>query len=589
MEEKTITFDLSADKLLDMAEGKLDDGEFLGALRLLHKSLDLYGPGADEYADIAEAYEGMELYERAAHAWFCFLDICAEEERVDAYEGLITCYYNLGNAPMAMHYYGCMMCDKYVTDDMGAEMAEVLRTPALPRFKVSWPPESADYSGDIDAGLKAIKSGKYAEAQQCFLRVHPDSEYYPSAMNYLAVSHLLAGDSAKAEKVCTEALARDPENVQLLSTYAAVLIEQERRQESRAVAEKLAVMETDDPDELYKVATVCCENELYDEAYQKFCLLERDVFYDKTLLFFKAVAAFRSGRVKESLASFGKILDLYPRAAVARYYFRAVREYAEGGGKGDAPFTSFFYRVPRGIREENAGTLVFLTNMTAENLQMLIRQPYVNEVLEWAFDESDGQEPQLQALAAEVLAAGDLQPQLWQMLLDPSVGDVIKIDALRRKCERNKDFSCGVVISDIYCHADFERLELGRRCRQKFISAYAMLFARFAVIGDVRAEDLRFAAQSIYMLLAGADKFSAVKDKESLAGAIYLTVSSSADKRKLRRIVRVLGTTEEEVSELLSAIHACMPAMEEAAAAEAEQKPKRKKRKGEEANDDEAH
>lgn len=589
MEEKTITFDLSADKLLDMAEEKLDEGVFLGALRLLHKSLDLYGPGADEYADIAEAYEGMELYERAAHAWFCFLDICAEEERVDAYEGLITCYYNLGNAPMAMHYYGCMMCDKYVTDDMGAEMAEVLRNPALPRFKVSWPPESADYSGDIDAGLKAIKSGKYAEAQQCFLRVHPDSEYYPSAMNYLAVSHLLAGDSAKAEKVCTEALARDPENVQLLSTYAAVLIEQERRQESRTVAEKLAVMETDDPDELYKVATVCCENELYDEAYQKFCLLERDVFYDKTLLFFKAVAAFRSGRVKESLASFGKILDLYPRAAVARYYFRAVREYAEGGGKGDAPFTSFFYRVPRGIREENAGTLVFLTNMTAENLQMLIRQPYVNEVLEWAFDESDGQEPQLQALAAEVLAAGDLQPRFWQMLLDPSVGDVIKIDALRRKCERNKDFSCGVVISDIYCHADFERLELGRKCRQKFISAYAMLFARFAVIGDVRAEDLRFAAQSIYMLLAGADKFSAVKDKESLAGAIYLTVSSSADKRKLRRIVRVLGTTEEEVSELLSAIHACMPAMEEVAAAEAEQKPKRKKRKGEEANDDETH
>lgn len=219
---------------------------------------------------------------------------------------------------------------------------------------------------------------------------------------------------------------------------------------------------------------------------------------------------------------------------------------------------------------------------------MLIRQPYVNEVLEWAFDESDGQEPQLQALAAEVLAAGDLQPQLWQMLLDPSVGDVIKIDALRRKCERNKDFSCGVVISDIYCHADFERLELGRKCRQKFISAYAMLFARFAVIGDIKAEDLRFAAQSIYMLLAGADKFSAVKDKESLAGAIYLTVSS-ADKRKLRRLVRVLGTTEEEVSELLSAIHACMPAMEEAAAAEAEQKPKRKKRKGEEANDDEAH
>ena len=105
MKEKIIQFDLSADTLLDVAEAKLDAEEYIPALRFLHKSIDLYGPAVDEYADLAEAYEGIEVYEQAIDCWFQYLDLCAEEEAVDAYEGLAACYYNLGNESQAMIYY----------------------------------------------------------------------------------------------------------------------------------------------------------------------------------------------------------------------------------------------------------------------------------------------------------------------------------------------------------------------------------------------------------------------------------------------------------------------------------------------------
>lgn len=44
MEEKVVQFDLAAEKLLEMADARLDEGDHLAALRLLHKSLELYGP-----------------------------------------------------------------------------------------------------------------------------------------------------------------------------------------------------------------------------------------------------------------------------------------------------------------------------------------------------------------------------------------------------------------------------------------------------------------------------------------------------------------------------------------------------------------
>ena len=566
MDKREIRFDLSADALLDMAEAKLDEEDYIAALRLLHKSLEMYGPGADEYADLAEAYDGMEQYEYAAYNWFRFLDVCAENEAVDAYEGLAACYYNLGNMPQAMYYYNKMMHDKYVTAENNVEMGELMNEPPRPRFRVAWPPEHADYSADVDDGLQALKQGDHAKAERCFRRVHPDSPYYPSAMNYLAVSYLLSGSADKAERVCDKLLRQEPDNVQILSTYAAALIEQDRREEGRAVAARLASIETEDADELYKIATVCCENGLYEQAYDRFCKIEEMVRYDLTLLYFKGVAAFRCGKVKESLAALGKLLDIDPHAAVARHYFRKIRDYAESGG--EPPETAFFYRVPQAEREANTATLMLLLHMSASDQKALCSQPFVYELLEWCFDEADGQEPRLQLIAAEIAAHADLQPFFCDLLLNASVNDVVKLAALQHYCERNRDFECGIVVSDIYGRVAFRRLQVGRKRRALFVGAYALCFARFGLFGNVDGEELCCAVQNIYELFAARGDFSVIRTKESLACAIYLTVRT-VESRKMGKLIHGLGAEETEVLRILEAIRVLAAGESEAAASDA--------------------
>lgn len=565
MEGKVIRFDLGADELLDMADARIEEGDYLSALRLLHRSLELYGPAADEYASLADAYEEMELYEESLDCWFRFLDLCAEEEKVDGYEGLAACFYNLGNEEDASYYYRKMLEDKYLSPSNNVEMGELIERPARTPFKVAWPPESADYSEEIDAGLKALRAGNFAAAEKSFCGVHEKSAYHAAAMNYLAVTRLLEGQPEKAEEVCRDLLAKEPENVQALATYAAVLTELERPQEGRAVAEKLAKLPAESADELYKIATVCCENGLYAEAYEKFCRLERMVGYDRTLLFFKAVSAFRAEKVRESLSTFGKLLDIYPASAVARYYFRAVRTYAEEGGA--LPETSFFYRLPRDEREARRALLEELARMRLADLRAYCRESDLTELLEWCFDEGDGQDTEMQMLGAAVAARCDYRNFCCNVMLSVRVPDPIKAEVLRMVCLKNRSFSCGIVLGNIYREVDFTRLEVGRAKRAHFVAAYAACFARFAVPGDGDGEPFRRMAEAAYAALESRGRLDLAEDENSLACALCLAVFA-ADGKAARTILRGMDGNVTAVATILGTLRDAAVDAEAAAAAE---------------------
>lgn len=554
MEEKVIKFDMSADRLLDIADARIDEGDYLSALRMLHKSLDLYGDGADEYVALADTYDEMELFELSANCWFRYLDICPEEEAVDAYEGLAACFYNMGNEQKAVYYYNKMMHDKYVSPANNVEMGELFDKAPRKTFKVTWPPEYADYSEEIDEGLKALKQGNYSLAHECFGRVDSKSEYYAAAMNYTAVCYLLEGKTDEAEQTCLKLLEKTPDDVQALSSYAAVLSEQNRTEEGYRTALKLASLETKTPDELYKAATVCCENKLYAQAFEKFSELEKTVSYDLTLLYFKAISAFKCGKVKECVATLGKILDIYPRAAVTRYFYREIRRYYEKGGP--VPETYFFYRLPKGEREERLKLLMALADLRSADLIAYCEETDIEELLDWCFDEADAQEPELQILAMIVAVKAELDGFVRTVLLASGVSEVVKIETLRRVFERNRDCEFGVVVADIYRRIPFPRLQVGRTKRAKFVGAYALCCSRFGVIGDSEARVFCDAAREVYAALERDDKLSLASDQESLACAISL-IAEPANARRTRDLLQFLGGEAKTVAAILGCVH-CM-------------------------------
>ena len=562
MKDNIVKFELSPEKLLDLAEKKLDEGDFIAALRFLRKSRDMFGAGVDEAGDLAEAYEGLELYEYAADCWFEFLDVCSSDEKQDAYEGLAACFYNLGNENAAMYYYnkvlktlGADAANRLsITELFGEEGANQIKKE---RFRIVWPPERVDYSDEIDEGLRALRSGDPASAEKSFLSVSEDSDYYVSAQNYLAVAYLLGGENGKAEKVCCGLLKNNGNDVQALSTYAAVLAEQERKQEGRQVAEKLASIDSDSPDELYKIATVCCENGLYEQAYEKFCKLESFVRYDRTMLFFKAVAALRAGKTKESLQTLGKIIDVYPQSEIARYYYVQIREYAEKGG--EPPLVSFFYRLPAAERERRIQFLKMLHGMNRSELCAYCNNADITDLLLWCFDEIDGAESQLQILAVEVAIRADLTDFVADILLKTTVNDLIKLEAVLRLCDRNRDFECGIVISDVYKKIVFEKIRVGAVKRKKFVRAYAVCYSRFALFGAGKAEDFRAAAENVYRILEQKGALDLADGVNDLVAVFYLIAAPSAQKETAEAVLQRLKPDISVVEKILGCLNELLP------------------------------
>lgn len=590
MEQKTIPFDLSEKNLIRLADKRYQRGDYLGWLRYLHKEMELHGEGPDEYIALADFYDDMELFDLSANYWFRFLDECEEDERAEAYEGLYHCYYNLGNGALEEYYYRLLKQERErmgeVSEDaeyyMDGEGPGEEEAAARPRLRLVWPPERADHTPEIAEGLAALRRGDYAEAIKVLSRIPAQSPQAGSAQNYLAVAYLLGGKPDEAEKTCRALLERNPDDVQALCTYAALLTELERPAESRALAERLARIPTDDPDEMYKVATVCCENGLYRVGYDLFCKLEEHAGYDLTLLYFKAVAALRCGEVRACVAALGTLLDLKPAAAVARYAFREAERYLREGG--EPPELNFFYRVPAAERVRRMHLLAMLAQLPREALRAYCRETDVTELLEWCIDEGGGHEGELQLLGLTVAVRGG-QEAFWRgAFLDTGVNEAAKLQALCELCEQNKPFDIGMSIAGVYRTVAFDTLHTGRTKHRAFVRAYSKCVARFAPLGFGEADDFRRAAQKLYAALERGGLLDAAKDEDSLACAIYLTARVRG--KKTREAMKLFGAKASAVGLMLRAVRGESPAESEAAAADAAQEADKTERTG---GDDETH
>ena len=110
------------------------------------------------------------------------------------------------------------------------------------------------------------------------------------------------------------------------------------------------------------------------------------------------------------------------------------------------------------------------------------------------------------------------------------------------------------MIADIYRKIGFDRLEVGREKHAKFVAAYALCFARLALLGEGDAEHYRFAGQAIYATLEKEGQLSLVKDAESLACAMYLTAVATGQ-ADARRVLQRMNADAESVAQILNVLH----------------------------------
>ena len=506
-----------------MAEKAYSAGDMLSALRFLRASLaEDDGADVETYLRIADVYENLGLQTYAIKWLYKSLEICGEEDLADIYEGLAVNYLNLGNEGASAYYYNRLIgVDDTLTPEHKMEIARAFSKDKKDGLRFVWPPELADFSQEMETGNRALKAGNCRAAIAAYSQVGAGNKDYVEARRMQAVAELLDGNHLVAEQICLELLERYPDEIQTSATLAAIYLEQGRTDESRALAERLSRIQTDVTEEMYKIATVCCENGLHEKAYSLFAKLEERMDCDGRMLYFKSVAAAKSGRLDVAERTLDKLCTLYPDAAVAKYYLRELRNMLSGGEDTTGDFT-YFYAIPKPAKDATCHTLISLGKMPTAQAAAFACSESLLQDLEWCFDEMDGMDQDLQYVALMVAEHIRADGFVREMLLDFEVSDLLKVETLRALYERNEDETYGVVICNIYRQLSLKRIKIGRKKRKVFISGYAKAASKFSIIAPSYGGKLQRAAERLYRRVEEQDATEIFTSEDAIACAIFI-------------------------------------------------------------------
>lgn len=551
--KKTIEIDLSGDRLIAVAADLVDEHNYISALKMLNKNAEMHYNDEDSYMLYAEIFDDMGLYEKCVNNWFQFLDCTFSSDLSDAYEGLAVSYMNLGNEHISALYYNKLLMDADDIDaDMRGEIMDSFLSSERNPLKFVYPPRIADCSDIISEGTDLMRRGEYEKAVEIFEGVDGENESYLTARNFIAMCHIITDKCDEAESECLNILERFPENVQALTTLAAVKTERQKTDESREIARKLLDLDVTNPDDIYKIATVCCENKMHAEAYEMFLKLDGELGYDKSVLFFKAVSAFNAGKYTESFDAFDKLLTIYPNAIIARYIYRQARETKDAEGNKEL---SYFYRMPEKERENTFKVLAAFSKLSARQAEKFYGLVDISDCILWCFDETENRdEAELQTLAAACAVKAGLDGMVCDILLNAFLSDGLKIRVLTLLGARNEENTFGAVICHIYKRVTFRRLLIGRKKRKIFVAAYAGLTAHFAIINENYGEKFASAAEKLYKKLCLADNLDAVRDENALTAIIYQRAKIPEPKIPADKLADFFNTTDAKINKILGVL-----------------------------------
>lgn len=544
MDDKIQKLDFSDEFLLASAEKRYDAGDYLGALTVLNKRAGMYEPSADASALYGDIYEALELYSLCADAWFRFLDTCNEADFAEGYEGLAIAFMNLGEDLQSELYYR----RAYNLEDVPEEFDTLFAT-EKPKLRLVHSDDGS--AGDpelLQKGLGFIRAGELENAREALSEIPPESVDFASAKGLSALCMLLAGDTDGAAEECRKLLEERSEDISTLTTYCAVLGAQGNADGAKEIGKRLASIKTDSTEDLFRIATALCETGLDEEAFEKLSLLREKLPNNDDVLWFYAVAAYKTGRVDNAIESLERLTTVYPRKAVANYYL--VRLRGEEGVKG--LISSYFYRMPDDEYKTVSGFLLGANGAKPEEAELLSDIPEIGEYFRLAFDQLDGRDVKLQALAAKAAVKCRYDSFVREILLDYTADEFQKIAILRDLTLRNEENSFGIVICGLYREFFTHELEIGPHKRKQFLNAFADVYSKYAPLGEDGEDKLIAAAEDVNRVLEDAGATDFFEEQAAIAAVVYREAHLSHGERSIENIAALFDANVNVVKEILN-------------------------------------
>lgn len=550
MKHKIKKLDISLDSIFKLADRCRENGDVMGALRWVDKADRLFGIREDfDFIELlADVYEIAGITDSALRYWFLALDCCNEDELTDIYESLAVCFGVKGDKQTSDYYYEKMLrrmgwsrpeIESYLSGEPQEEQSPKL-------FHRVFPPEKADYAEQIGKGLDFLRRGDFEKAEKEFDAVHPASKDGKRAGNFAALSEIMQGRASDAISRVQTLLSQDEDSLELLVTLGTAYRANGEPEKGVPIAKELAKRDGLSNEEMLKVSSLLCELGLHSDVFEYARRMEKQFAYDGNVLFMEGIAAINCGMEEEAKEVFDRLLTLYPDAAVVEYYLKAAEE-------GSISSASYLYRVPPEERQLREEKLEELTELTVSDLRnrYSAEMDEIEELFDWCFDEMDGQDLRLQAIAVTLALNADAREYLEDLLLDYQVNDVIKTEVVRNLCIRNKECSLRIVVHNTYQIVTLPTLHIGRKAHKKFMEGYALCMSHFGLRAEGLTELIPPIAGVLYGSLAEKNLLDEVDSAETVAASICSLCGLHEENDALRMLCLIVGANYDKVFRFL--------------------------------------
>lgn len=557
---KIIKFKNTLDEISAYANRKCDEGDYSAALYALFYYTARRNFLPDVYAQMADIYAEMGLFDRAIEKWGEFLALSDEDRYADGYNGLGANYFFKGDRERADYYFekqfaypGAEDCVYNDVVDEFLENPEINRSAEddfRSRFKVAYSSDGKVRRDELIEEARGYNAaGNYPKAIERASEAAKDDRLKGDAFFQKAFAEFASNDASSAAGDMTIALESmgDKADVKEFTLAALVYGAVSDEENKNRALDKLENVKADDEDGRSKHVAIFYEfgrNASADKLLKRYL----DEFpYEYGLLFLKGAAAYNRGDYDAAERAFSEGYA-YSESPILLYYKEEAFKAREGGAAIEKVGAAF--SLPDSVVTERTTIIAKLYRKEMKIAD--IGAPLAKKYFDWAI--STGNESLQIAVGLTCMSSGEpFRKYLAKKLTLLTLDDDVKRKYLSMLSQRHYNFGVGVIFDGYYKRVVVDMPYFDERGLEIFSAAYAYAVGFCAMLFDCDFEKFYYKSQDLQRELISKRAIGKIKDPRVLACAMFLYSRAIVMRSGTKQLIyEFFGATKESVDEILA-------------------------------------
>ncbi len=524
--DKVLLFDKSEERYLKLADKRIEENDYVGALALLFSAMEK-SSNYEIYQKLAQVYSKIEQYELSNKYWFKYMYSAPKNKVTRCYESVASNLYELNNLWGAAYYiHQKFTIDGVLTKEIASQ--EVLdflsgEDKKESRFRVVYPYDKADYNLEIESARQALNMNDFKSAVSFFESV-PIPCLDEDALNDFSVAYMMVDDYDSAEKVTRESIKKYGETLGALCNLSTISQMKKDAENCKYYYDKAMALRTGAQGECYKILNPAIE--MNDHVTIKDCLekilLEKP--NDLTIRFYLAISFMNLYKYDEALNQLKNVYQHNPFDFVVEYYIDLVKSIKAGGGEEQRLLPlPYIKSLPKKVVKRYEKRIKNLLESPIKITQE-IKKDGVKKLINWGLTSKDVSDETMRfcAMILTVVEEKIFKEMTFEILLDPDVPLETKsllVYALILKGYKGKiAHASGMYYAEIYLKKlAFKESEESRI----YLTSYALCVSRMIFRGLEDFSKMTKATNYLYKNFGKIITSSEVNNEE-LAGLILL-------------------------------------------------------------------